>query len=441
MRPGPLVQSRQLPPRPLPAPRPVKTIPFDYVFELQLTGQRDAVVQDVVAVSVEGVFVATDIGYALEAEEQRLPLDREAAVPPRPPVIATIRFPTPPQVSPPISGGVIADPPFRALVLGAPGSSVALLDLRRRTPDRGQPAKVSPSGEVLLPARAKRGRQARWLLVPLDLTHDFVGPPLEVLRRTATNGITTFLWPPALGPDPTTGKLPAPEDERVWLYGPPEGDVRLVVVSRDGQIAAQNGGAAIPLDRLDDPVAGEATGRAEVRLARPLEPGDTLLARLDRAPSVTAGSFTVLRAPSPSTLALGSIQRSLEAAGFGLTDGFRVSAAAAALVEQDLPFERLSEDALAQALVTGARSAEGVSFLYSIDLLGSGRELQNRPIHSIAGLGAADGDRPFRPLARPMRIEPRSSIRIQVQQLSGPAGRLQVVLQGYKLLGSGDLPT
>jgi hypothetical protein len=81
----------------------------------------------------------------------------------------------------------------------------------------------------------------------------------------------------------------------------------------------------------------------------------------------------------------------------------------------------------------------GVHFLYSIVDSGSGRELQNKAVHNIAGLGAADGDRPFRPFARPVPFVPRSTIRIEIEELSaGPFfhdGTLYLVLHGYKRLG------
>ena len=81
----------------------------------------------------------------------------------------------------------------------------------------------------------------------------------------------------------------------------------------------------------------------------------------------------------------------------------------------------------------------GIHFLYTIVDSGSGRELQNRSVHNIAGLGAADGDRPFRPFARPVQFVPRSTIRIEIEELSaGPFfkdGTLYIVLHGYKRLG------
>jgi hypothetical protein len=83
--------------------------------------------------------------------------------------------------------------------------------------------------------------------------------------------------------------------------------------------------------------------------------------------------------------------------------------------------------------------AAGIQFLYSIVDSGSGRELQNKSVHSIAGLGSADGDRPFRSFARPVPFVPRATIRIEIEELSeGPLfkdGTLFLVLHGYKRLG------
>jgi hypothetical protein len=80
-----------------------------------------------------------------------------------------------------------------------------------------------------------------------------------------------------------------------------------------------------------------------------------------------------------------------------------------------------------------------IDFKYSIVDSGTGRELQNQPIHNIAGLGEPTGERPFRPLAKPMLFLPRSTIRIEVEEISeGPLytnAELFIVLHGYKMLG------
>lgn len=81
------------------------------------------------------------------------------------------------------------------------------------------------------------------------------------------------------------------------------------------------------------------------------------------------------------------------------------------------------------------RSAD-VSFRYLFADSGTGRDLQNRMINNVAGLGIANGDRPFKRLIRPMVFLPRSSIRILVEERFG-RGNLFLVFQGYKVLESG----
>ena len=85
-----------------------------------------------------------------------------------------------------------------------------------------------------------------------------------------------------------------------------------------------------------------------------------------------------------------------------------------------------------------------IDFKYSIVDSGSGRELQNRPIHNIAGLGEPNGERPFRVLAKPMLFMPRSTVRIEVEEVTGSdandkivGAELFIVLHGYKMLGYG----
>ena len=92
----------------------------------------------------------------------------------------------------------------------------------------------------------------------------------------------------------------------------------------------------------------------------------------------------------------------------------------------------------------------GIDFKYNIIDSGTGRELQNQAIHNIAGLGEATGDRPFRPFAKPMLFLPRSTIRIEVEEISEGdiygyndktgqrvGAELFIVLHGYKVLGYG----
>jgi hypothetical protein len=87
------------------------------------------------------------------------------------------------------------------------------------------------------------------------------------------------------------------------------------------------------------------------------------------------------------------------------------------------------------------RAPQQVQFLYAIVDEGSGREFQNEPILSTAGLGTADGDRPFRQFAQPIRFEPRTTIRIEVTEVSTFRGQLFIALHGYKALGEPGTPT
>ncbi|MBI4491102.1 MAG: hypothetical protein HY694_18625 [Deltaproteobacteria bacterium] len=93
------------------------------------------------------------------------------------------------------------------------------------------------------------------------------------------------------------------------------------------------------------------------------------------------------------------------------------------------------DKSLANRIFESLNRSEDVSFRYTIFDSGTGRELQNRPIHNIAGLGIANGDRPFKKFARPMVFFPRSTIRVTIQEHFG-RGTLFFVFQGYKVLGA-----
>lgn len=77
---------------------------------------------------------------------------------------------------------------------------------------------------------------------------------------------------------------------------------------------------------------------------------------------------------------------------------------------------------------------DDVSFLYKISDTGVGRDWQNIPIHSVAGLGIGNGLRPFKKFARPRIFPPRSTINVSVEEYFG-RGTLFFAFQGYKLVG------
>jgi hypothetical protein len=117
-----------------------------------------------------------------------------------------------------------------------------------------------------------------------------------------------------------------------------------------------------------------------------------------------------------------------------LTDGFRIKPGFMRLaVSGSGSLNSALPAALVHSIFETLNRAEDVSFRYSIFDSGRGRELQSEPIHNIAGLGIANGDRPFKKLAWPLHLEPRSTLRVSVEERFG-RGDLFIVLQGYKLL-------
>jgi hypothetical protein len=117
-----------------------------------------------------------------------------------------------------------------------------------------------------------------------------------------------------------------------------------------------------------------------------------------------------------------------------LLDGIRINPLRVrfAFGSDGLLSSSVSQD-LAGRIFQRLNRPEDVRFLLSVTDSGTGRELQNRPVYNIAGLGIANGDRPFKVLHKPMMFLPRSTIRVQVEEIFG-RGRLYIVFQGYKIL-------
>jgi hypothetical protein len=465
-----------------PAP-PAKTIPFDYVFQFALQGTRGNKVQDVVEISSEGVFVALSVGYSLMPNEQRTEPTFE-------PDIKQFVLPQTPVMVPFFSENS-PDDLTGVRIIGVPGAEVVVLNLN---------GSVDPNSPEKLPISVDSG------IIRPDgtFTIDFQ-PPIETDRIIRvwdkTNELLGQVFvvgapsTPVIGPNPTTGKLPAVGDTSVHVYGwPGMSGATSVTVSllknADGTIVE------VTKDLIKDTESfpGKTTGRVEVELKIvivegsepvpvPLAPGDLLYVRIPEAadgPVLEAASAESIgpEAASPesigpeaasaesiasdpripfsmfivplrrervvSELTLAELEAGLAAkSGADLTRGFRLNPNAANLLEADLSLNQVFDGTRGRIFELGTGcvpAAEEVSFLYSFDVGDTGREHQNRPIHNIAGLGIANGDRPSRPLAKPMVFEPRSFIRLQIEEISGPAGTLFIVLQGYKILGTGRIP-
>lgn len=102
---------------------------------------------------------------------------------------------------------------------------------------------------------------------------------------------------------------------------------------------------------------------------------------------------------------------------------------------------QLSVDIVGKLFQVVGSPPESVQFKYAIFDEGSGREFQSEPILNIAGLGSANGERPFRNFAQPIVFGPRSTIRMEITEVSDFVGELHVSLHGYKVLGDQNSPT
>lgn len=103
--------------------------------------------------------------------------------------------------------------------------------------------------------------------------------------------------------------------------------------------------------------------------------------------------------------------------------------------------EELDAEDLDELFQPAGMFPERIQFLYSLHDEGTGRAFQSEPIFNLAGLGIANGDRPFRYFAAPITFMPRTTIRLDVTPKSEFHGELHVVLHGYKVLGAPGTPT
>ena len=122
----------------------------------------------------------------------------------------------------------------------------------------------------------------------------------------------------------------------------------------------------------------------------------------------------------------------LEAA---LRNGIKLNPDFATLALQNGGNARVDRTSFSRLFQVASAPPDEVQFLYALFDEASGREFQSAPLLSIAGLGAADGKRPFRYFAQPIKFTPLATIRMEVTELSDFRGELHVALHGFKALG------
>ncbi len=137
-------------------------------------------------------------------------------------------------------------------------------------------------------------------------------------------------------------------------------------------------------------------------------------------PKLVATSRTLSKEPGPEAVFKNGIKLNPAVAEFALQGGGTIG---------------LKDDILTNLFQVVGSPSELIQFKYAIFDEGSGREFQSEPILNIAGLGSAGGERPFRYFAQPITFRPRSTIRMEVTEVSDFQGELHVSLHGYKEVG------
>lgn len=456
--------------RPAPARAGVSqsgVLPYDFAASFRITGRPGALAQDVINITTDGAFVATAIGYGFEEDRER-------------PMVDAATLQSLANSSPVVTGDI----ELRDLPLGA------LIEGFRVNPRfaswmfggaAGESGFDGAAGSGIVPAdrvfgnvlqRIKRAQELSFLFSMVDsgtgrefqdqpahnlsslgksngerpfrlLAQPFYFAPRSTLRlqiTERTEGVTGTLFIVLYGyrllgsgicPDPVARRLHGPRMCPTETIGNPDARIipfdyvaQLDLTGRRGNQLEQE----LPVDTVGGFVAtsigyGLAVEERKVRLQFDQTAAIQDTALRDYIQTWKAGVAVDLgRLPLrliPQEALLDGIRIRPEWIRIALRDN-------GALADQ-LPFDLLDN------IFERLNRPEDVTFRYALFDTGTGRELQNQRLNNIAGLGAADGDRPFKRLSRPMIFLPRSSIRIEVEEVFG-RGSLFVAFQGYKLL-------
>jgi hypothetical protein len=407
-------------------------VPYDYGVRFELDGQPGNLHEEALVTSPDSAFVATAVGYGFAEDRDRAlslqhannqPLDPTDLTLEEIPLTALIEgFRLTPR---------LGEPTF---TLGTPVARLQLDQMLQRVKPRVQPAFLfsiidtatgrelqdQPTHNLASLGIATGERPFRRLAYPISFLPRS-SLRVQIIEQSADTQGTLFvvfygyrLPLVANCPEPLVRSLTRPTQPGP----PPRGLPPARVVPFD--YVASLGLTGAPFARQETEIAvsvdnefvatavgyGLATGTPDVKLGLGNQPVDL--------PALTLGDFP------------------LDA----LRDGIRIRPELHRIAFRDdgalaigLPVN------IVDRLFERINRPEDVSFTYSIFDSGTGHDLQNIELHNVAGLGTASGERPFKQLAVPLRLRPRSTLRVSVTERFG-RGQLYIVLQGYKRLGT-----
>ncbi len=415
-------------------------LPFDHAASFEVKGIPGNIVQDVINISTDGAFVAVSIGYGFEENRGRpakllQPSSRKSISP------GGIRLDQIPTVA--LIEGFRLNPSFDKIVFEDKNPSIS--SSRFSTPGA-----TTLSTKLIAP---EYGSDIIQRLKPRELQDE---PTHNLASLGISNGQRPFrllAQPLAFQPRSTLRLQIIERSEGVQgtlfivLYG-----YKILNSSACPEpiLRTLHGSPACPTETIGSPSARvipfdyvtsfQLTGLPgnQVEAEAPINVEGGFVATSIGYGLAAEASDVQLKLPiatQPKPVDLRTLTLSQFPTG-ALQDGIRIRPNFVRIAfDNNGSLATVSSSALANRVFERLNRPEDVSFRYSILDTGTGRELQNQPINNVAGLGIANGDRPFKRFARAMLFLPRSTIRVTVEERLG-RGTLFIVFQGYKILGA-----
>lgn len=434
-----------------------RVLPFDYAATIKLSGVPGSLAQGVITVGPDAAFVATGIGYGLEEDLTR-PIESKFIIPvgPTPPANFIPRDLTLGQL--PIRAlidGFRLNPRARALVF-AEGPDGRAAEDPEQLVFLTDPYDWPRRGEIF--QQLQPNEDIAFLLSIIDSAtgRELQDEPVHNIAALGSpDGRRPFrpLAKPMAFLPRSTIRLQVVErlsDRTGWLdvvlfgfkvpagAGASEETVRQVLASEPPLAEQFSGSRVIPFDYVAQlPLKGVARTEREVEI--PINVEGTFVATGISYALDTTNQLRVpinVAATTSKTFPLSAVtleQLPIDA----LLDGMRLRPAYARLAFDGAGnVHNAVRIEVANELFERVSRPETVAFRYRLHDAGAGRDLQNQFILGVAGLGIANGQRPFKRFTRPLTFEPRSTLRVSIKEISG-RGMLHIVLQGFKRLARG----
>jgi hypothetical protein len=421
-------------------------MPFDHAASFELRGIPGNIVQDVINISTDGTFVAVAIGYGFEEDR-----GRGAKLGPAPGPASPDFLPGNVQLSQvPVDAlieGFRLNPDFERVILADPPQNGGRRSTGRERTFSQVRIPNTFDGNIIQRLKAPEEVSFLFSIVDTATGRELQDEPIHNLASLGiSNGERPFrmLAQPLSFQPQSTVRLQVVERSDglqgtlfIVLYG-----YKILTGCRDGQALAVpssvpgQSGRVIPFDYVTTFELSGTPGRlVEDEIPINVEGG---FVTTSIGYGLAVDSLDVSLGPvnqfSGAGVALGTLKFNQFPVS-ALQGGIRIRPNFVRLAFDFVGNLTTVPGEVAIRMFERLNTPDDVSFRYSIFETGTGRELQNKPINNIAGLGIANGDRPFKKLPRPMVFQPRSSIRVTVEEHFG-RGTLFIVFQGYKQLGA-----